>query len=91
MEDADEECDVKEPGGKYCACCTKLKASCGNFDGSSNMLVFAEIFESFLKASIIIQEKLYLLITHISHLNYITYVKRIQCTNLNYINLPLRN
>ena len=51
MEDAEDECDVNEDGGKYCACCTKLRASWGNLDGSSNMLVFAEIFESFLKAS----------------------------------------
>ena len=57
MEDADEECEVKEPGGKYCACCTKLKASWGNFDGSSNMLVFAEIFESFLNASTLSRRK----------------------------------
>ena len=52
VEDADDECDVKEAGGKYCACCTKLRASWGNLDGSSNMLVFAEILESFRNASL---------------------------------------
>ena len=51
VDDVDEESDVNDAGGKYCACCTKLKASFGSFEGSSNMLVFAEIFESFRNAS----------------------------------------
>ena len=51
VDDADEESDVNEAGGRYWACWTKLNASFGSFDGSSNMLVFAEIFESFLNAS----------------------------------------
>jgi len=51
VEDAGEESDDKEEGGRYCACCTKLKASLGNLDGSSKMLVLAEILESFRKAS----------------------------------------
>ena len=51
VEDVDEDIDDEEAGGKYCACCTKLSASRGSLDGSSNMLVLAEILESFRKAS----------------------------------------
>ena len=51
MEDAEEGRDGKEEGGRYCACCTKLIASLGNLDGSSKMLVLAEIFDSFRNAS----------------------------------------
>ena len=56
MEEEVEECDDKEAGGKNCAVGTKLKASWGNLDGSSSILVFAEIFESFRNASKMLME-----------------------------------